>query len=384
VNPYSASGVRHSRSEATRMPRGFTMKSKGDMRVNPFDDSSTFLDVLKKADRLTRKNHDFVTLQRAILLSWWCDKKDCKFCHMSTQKNINSDKAKRKPWSILAEAELIDRIGWDVEFLSSGYGAYSFSEIGEFAQMVAHVTKRPQWLNVGVLNKKELRFGDEVEGIIGSVETISKIRKQICPSKPLGPIKKMLKEAKEAGLKTGITIVLGLGEEVKDIPALMDVIGELNLDRITLYSLNPHDGTALQDSPPPASIYQAGVIALTRLNFPKIQIIGGTWIDQLPNIGLMLLAGANGITKYPVFTMFGNRHGKKVEEEVKFTNRRLLGTFTDMDILTGKKALEKERDPKSVFGYKRPEISEGAKEKLQRFESRKRKMVESYIREVEK
>jgi biotin synthase-like enzyme len=249
--------------------------------------------------------------------------------------------------------------------------------------MIAHVTGRPQWLNVGVPSK-EMKFGPEVDGIIGSVETVGKIRKEICPGKPLPPIKKMLLEAKESGLKTGITIVLGLGEKVGDVPTLLDLIGELELDRITLYSLNPHDGTEMADSPPPASIYQAGVIALTRLEFPKIQIIGGTWIDQLPNIGLMLLAGANGITKYPLRSMFGNRHGKKVEEEVRFTNRTLLGTFTDMDVLQGKEKIEKKRDPKHVFGYKRPEISKAALEKLNGFEERKNGMIESYIKEVEK
>jgi biotin synthase-like enzyme len=75
-----------------------------------FDDSSAFLDVLKKADRRTRKHSDYVTLERAILLSWWCDVKNCKFCHMSTQNTSDAEKAKRKPWSILAEAELINRI----------------------------------------------------------------------------------------------------------------------------------------------------------------------------------------------------------------------------------------------------------------------------------
>lgn len=347
-----------------------------------FDDSSAFLDALKKADRRTRKHSDYVTLERAILLSWWCDVKNCKFCHMSTQNTDNAEKAKRKPWSILAEAELINRIGWGVEFLSSGYGAYTKNELKELVEMIAHVTGRPQWLNVGVMEGKELQFGREVEGIIGSVETVSKKRGEICPSKPLKPIKKMLKEAKETGLKTGITIVLGLGEKVEDIPVLLDTIGELELDRITLYSLNPHSGTAMEDSPPPASIYQAGVIALTRLEFPKIQIIGGTWIDQLPNIGLMLLAGANGITKYPLFSMFGNRHGKKVEEEVRFANRKLLGTFTDMDVFSGKRAIKKESDPKSVFGYKRPKTSKAALEKLDSFEERKNGMIASYIKGV--
>jgi biotin synthase-like enzyme len=347
-----------------------------------FDDSSVFLDTLKKADKITRKQSDIVTLERAILLSWWCDIKNCKFCHMSTQNTGSPDKAKRKPWSILAEAELITRIGWDVEFLSSGYGAYSAVELNELVEMIAHVTGRPQWLNVGVPREKGMNFGDGVEGIIGSVETVGKIRREICPGKPLGPIKKMLKEAKEVGLKTGMTIVLGLGEKKEEVPKLLDLIGELELDRITLYSLNPHDGTPFANSPPPASIYQAGVIALTRLAFPKIQIIGGTWIDQLPNIGLLLLAGANGITKYPVFSMFGNRHGKKVEEEIKFANRRPLGTFMDMDVLEGKKAIEKELDPKHVFGYKRPRTSKEAMEKLESFEERKDAMVASYIKEV--
>ncbi len=349
-----------------------------------FDESSTFLDVLKKAERITRKQSVNATLERAILLSWWCDIKNCKFCHMSTQNTGDPEKAKRKPWSILAEAELINRIGWDVEFLSSGYGAYTQSDLKELVEMIAHVTGRPQWLNVGVPPEGGLDFGGGVEGVIGSVETVGEIRKEICPGKPLPPIKKMLLEAKESGLKTGITIVLGLGEKVEDIPTLLDLIGELELDRITLYSLNPHDGTAMADSPPPASIYQAGVIALTRLEFPKIQIIGGTWIDQLPNIGLMLLAGANGITKYPLRSMFGNRHGKKVEEEVRFANRTLLGTFTDMDVLQGKKNLEKKRDPKHVFGYKRPEISKAAGEKLDKFEERKIGMIASYIKDVEK
>ncbi|MBU2560447.1 radical SAM protein, partial [archaeon] len=170
--------------------------------LNIFNDTSLFLDTLKKADSLTRKRTSYVTLERAILLSWWCDVKTCKFCHMSTQNTGDPEKAKRKPWSILAEAELVKRIGWDVEFLSSGYGAYTKEELRELTQMIAHVTGRPQWLNVGV-PPDGLQFGSEVEGIIGSVETVGHIRKEICPGKPLPPIKKMLKEAKETGLKTG-------------------------------------------------------------------------------------------------------------------------------------------------------------------------------------
>jgi len=280
-----------------------------------FGEMGDFLDVLKRADALTRRHHGaHVSLERAIFLSWWCGKGDCSFCFMSTQKRRIKDpkSARRKVASILAEAELCARIGWEVEFLSGGYGAYSIEEIKRIAGMVAHLTGSRTWLNVGVLKGPELElFGEEVEGIVGSVETVNRgLHDKVCPSKPLEPVVGMLEEAKDLGLKTGITLVLGLGESAEDIKTLFDLIRKLELDRVTFYSLNPHEGTAFADSPPPASIYQAGVMALTRVEFPKLKIIGGTWIDQLPNIGLMLLAGANGITKYPLFTMFGNRYGK--------------------------------------------------------------------------
>jgi hypothetical protein len=72
-----------------------------------------------------------------------------------------------------------------------------------------------------------------------------------------------------------------------------------------------------------------------RLEFPNLKIVAGTWIDQLPNIGVVCLAGANGITKYPLLRMFGNRFGRKVEEEIEAAGRRVMGTFTDTTRLDG-------------------------------------------------
>jgi biotin synthase-like enzyme len=353
-----------------------------------FRDSRAFLQALEKADSLTRKNGDYVTLERALFLSWWCDKGDCSFCYMSTQRPKLEDplKARRKPWSILAEAEICSRIGWRIEFLSGGYGSYSPEEIRELAEMVAHVTGSPQWLNVGALKVGDLeQFGEEICGVVGSVETVNEeLHRRVCPSKPVEPIVEMLKEARDLGLKTGITIILGLGESLEDIPALMDFISDLKLDRITYYSLNPHKGTAYQDFPPPASIYQAGIIAQTRIKFPEIEIIGGTWVDQLPNIGLMLLAGANGITKYPLFSMFGRGKGKKVEEEVRFANRRLLGTFSDLEILRGSKKLDRRADPRYIFPTKRPKVSRRAENRVQELRDRIDAMKENYLREFNK
>jgi len=312
-----------------------------------FSNSQLLLEKIKEADELTKKVHGTeISLQRAIFLSWWCAKADCKFCYMSTQKEriTEPEKAKRKLSRIFAEAEICRALNFDIEFLSGGYGSFSIEEIKSIAERIRRITSKPVWLNVGVLNKKELGiFGEEVEGIVGSVETMNpELRKALCPSKPLKPIEKMLEEAKSLGFKTGMTIILGLGEKVSDLPELFDFIRKNKIDRITYYSLNPHKGTPLENYPSPASLYQAGVIALTRAEFPEIEIIGGTWIDQLPNIGIMLLAGANGITKYPFLAMFGNRYGKKLEEEVKFAGRKLKGSFTNKKLLENIKTNDEE------------------------------------------
>jgi len=334
--------------------------------------SEELMEILAKANKITLQRHgDEVSIERAIFLSWWCDKGDCKFCYMSSQKPRikKPEKAKRKLSRILAEAEICKRIGANIEFLSGGYGLYKAEEIKEIAELVAYVYNSPIWLNVGVLPREKLEiFGKEIEGITGAVETFDReLHSFVCPSKPLKPIIEMLMNAKELGFKTGITIILGLGENISKLEELFKLIEELELDRITFYSLNPHEGTYYENSPPPASLYQAFVIAKTRLAFPEIKIISGTWIDQLPNIGITLIAGANGITKFPLFSMFGNRYGRKVEEEVKYAGRKLKGTFTDVNKLLS----PVEEDKIFKMPKKFPEIREEID-----------KMVEDYIKKI--
>ncbi len=308
-----------------------------------FTDTGALLDALKKADHKTRTVHgDEVFLERALFLSWWCDKASCSFCYMSTQKGrIKKDQARRRVSSILAEAELMRRIGWRIGFISGGYGAYPFDELIDIVRRVKAIHGKATWLNVGVLSGDEIsRFDGIIEGVVGSVETVNKeLHEMICPGKPLDAVTAMLDDSKEMGFKIGMNIILGVGEGVEDLHALLDFVRGHGIDKITVYSLNPHESTPHSRTPPPASLYMAGVIASLRLEFPRLEITAGTWIDQLSNIGLMLLAGANSITKYPFFSMFGNRYGKKVEDEVSAASRKLAGTFTDMSRLKVSKAL---------------------------------------------
>jgi biotin synthase-like enzyme len=302
---------------------------------------SNIFDLIKDANDLTLKKHgDLVTLERAVFLSWWCDKGDCAFCYMSTQKDKIKDprKARRNVSNIYAEAEMCKRLNWNIEFLSGGYKSFTTQEIKQIATDIKDITGDGVWLNTGITDELD-EYGSEIKGITGAVEVANpKIHERVCPSKKLSDISNMLDVAGDLGFKKAITIILGLGETLDDVDYIIDYIKDHKIDRVIFYSLNPHKETVYANSSQPASLYYAQVVAQVRLAFPNIEIICGTWIDNLANIGILILSGANGITKFPLFKMFGTKYGKRVEEEVKWAGRQLKGTFTDKDKLGPQKS----------------------------------------------
>jgi len=302
---------------------------------------SNIFELIEKANSTTLKEHgNLITLERAIFLSWWCDKGDCAFCYMSTQKNKIKDphKARRNVNNIFAEAEMCKRLDWNIEFLSGGYKSFTTQEIKNIATTINDITGDGVWLNTGITDELT-EYGSEIKGITGAVEVANpKIHQKVCPSKKLDDISNMLDVAGDFGFKKAITIILGLGETLDDVEYIIDYIRDHKIDRVIFYSLNPHKETIYAESSQPASLYYAQVVAQVRLAFPEIEIICGTWIDNLANIGILILSGANGITKFPLFKMFGTKYGKRVEEEVKWAGRELKGTFTDKSQLGEEKS----------------------------------------------
>ena len=305
-------------------------------------------DLLIEANKITERiNGKDISLERAIFLSWWCEKGDCKFCYMSSQKDRikNPEKAKRHVKGIYAEAELTKRMGWNIEFLSGGYGVYSTSELKEICETIYDITDNPVWLNIGITDELD-QYDDEIVGVTGAIETANpEFHNYVCPSKSIDDIKKMLNQAGELGYKKAITIIIGLGEEIEHLNDLFDLIEELDIDRIIFYSLNPHPATEYHLTPQPASLYYASIVAAVRIRFPNIEIITGTWTDNLANIGVLLKAGSNGLTKFPLFKMYGNRYGRRVEEEVKWADKNLKGSFSDLSLLEKENNLRPELDP---------------------------------------
>ncbi len=289
------------------------------------------MNLIDEANKVFLENFKAETwFERAIFFSWYCGIADCKYCYMSTQKAKKV--ARRSLDSILAEVIICKQFGWKLGFFSGGSKAYNLIDFKKIIKEVSNLYGEKIWINVGALNKKELKeYKPYIKGVVGAIEILDpKLHKEICPSKPIEPMVKMFKEADKLGLEKGMTIILGLGEKLEDFENLKEFIKENKISKIHFYGLNPQKGTIFENSKRIKKEYHAEWISKTRIEFPKIDIQAGIWIDKVEDVGLLLKAGANSISKFPAIRHFNSKEAKIIENEAKKSGRVFRGTLTDI------------------------------------------------------
>jgi biotin synthase-like enzyme len=267
---------------------------------------------------------------RCIFLSWYCERGTCDFCFRSTQKHKikNPSTARRSLTSVLAEATIIAGMNWRLEFLTGGYGIYPFEEIVEITKLCSQILGKKMWLNLGVMDENQLvQLQPYVKGIVSSMETLEpNLHNKVCPDKPMEPYFEMMKTAKKMGFKQSFTLVIGIGEKKSDFEYTKKLISNYGFDRVTVYALRPVANTPYTSGPTTEEM--VWWISKIRKEFPKIEIIAGTAIYRVPEISLLLKAGANAFTKLPATNMFNTKDAFAVEDEVKKANRNFISHFT--------------------------------------------------------
>ncbi len=270
---------------------------------------------------------------RCVFLSWYCSKGTCDFCFRSTQKHKISfaHNARRSRESVLSEAVITKFANWKLEFLTGGYDVYSFDELLETAKLCYEIFNEKIWVNLGVLSRDDLiKLKPFVGGVVASLETSNKkLHSKVCPDKDFDAYLEMLNVASDLGFKTGITIVLGLGESIDDYGSAKKIINDFGVSRVTFYALRPVKGTPYVNGPAPEDVVEW--IARTRIDFPSIEIMAGTASSRLPEISYFLRAGANGFTKLPATRLFGSVLAKKLNEEAEKAGRVLKSEFSLLD-----------------------------------------------------
>jgi biotin synthase-like enzyme len=268
--------------------------------------------------------------ERAIFISWYCAKPTCRFCYMHSIKDKikNPRLARRRKESIFAETLIAKICGWEIGFISAGIASFSAEELKEILEGIYRITEKKQWLNLGTINQNQIKtLLPFIEGLTGTVECVNMtMRKDIVPDKPFENIDEMFKLADEFKLKKAITIIIGLGETIDDFSALSSLIRKWNIDRVNFYRLVPHENTPFKEGP--SIEYYSEWIAKTRIEFPKIMIVAGSWADKTAEIPVLLKAGANAITKLPAIKYFGKKPAIEIEQGAKKAGRKFLGTLT--------------------------------------------------------
>ena len=300
--------------------------------------------LLEEANKIYWENFDGKTyFERAIFLSWYCAIGDCTFCYMSTQKNqIKEPKmAKRQLYSLFAEAIICKHLKWPIGFLSGGYGVYDYDQVANITKQIAEITEQKQWMNIGVLPKNAIeKLLPYIEGVTGSIETVNKeLHKKVCPSKPVEPILNMYKLADEFNVKRSMTLIIGLGETIEDFPKLVEFINENKIDKIVIYALNPIKGTVFKKGPEPE--YFLEWLAKTRIAFPKLYIVAGTWTGRLTYLAEILKAGPNAITKLPAWRVLGTEKAHLMKEEMEKAGREWMSEFISVPEVNWKKDVDK-------------------------------------------
>ncbi len=305
------------------------------------------MELLEQANNVFLSKHKPETwFERALFFSWFCEIRDCKFCYMSAAKHKPT--AKRSITSLIAEAILCKELGWRFGFLSGGIGAYKRESFLHILKLLNQVTGEKLWLNIGALDRQTLMlYKPYTKGVVASVETINQeLHKKLCPSKPLKPYEDMLRRALRLNLRTAMTIIIGLGETKQDYTLLKQFIKRYNISKIHFYCLNPQKGTIFENKQAPTPDEQAWWIAKTRMDFPKMDIQAGIWLDKVSRVGLLLRAGANSISKFPAIRYFGSPQAYEIEQQALATGRKFLGTLTEpiaqsTDILIHEYKIEK-------------------------------------------
>lgn len=292
---------------------------------------SEFNNLIEEANKVYLRNFKPETwFEKCVFLSWYCDVGDCKFCFRSTLKGKikNARDARRSFSSVLTEVYLCKALGWKLEFLTGGYRIFPFDELVNIVRTVSKLYGEKIWINLGALSQDELEIlRPYVRGICGSIETVNReLHDKICPSKPIEPYLEMFEEAK--GFEKSVAIVIGLGEEERDMEKLCDLIKEYNLTKVDFYPLHLIKGTPFKKTPDKE--YYAKWVANTRIEFPKLKITAGTWVDRVEEVGLILKAGANSITKFPALRMFNSALAIEMERQIRLSGRSFNGTLTKM------------------------------------------------------
>jgi biotin synthase len=225
---------------------------------------------------------------------------DCTFCSQSAFFDTGIDKYQ------LMSAEEVVRQATDAKKA----GAQDFGKVCHIIEEVNEKVGISIECSLGFLTKRQAEKLKEL-GVIRynhNLETSESKFPEICTTHTYQDRIDTLHTARKAGLELCTGGIIGMGETRDQREELVQAIGELNPEEVTVNLLVPFPGTPLELQTPLNLEEILRVFAVLRFLLPKsiIKISGGREVNLNDDGKELLLSGANGIISAGYLTLDGN------------------------------------------------------------------------------
>ena len=261
-------------------------------------DNSKNEKLFKEADRVRHENvGDDVHLRGLIEFSNIC-KRQCKYCGLrSPNKDVERYRLLKE--DIVYTAQNAVKMGYKTIVLQSGEDDYFDTD--KMCEIIREIKKQDVALTLSIGEKtfdeyKAFKNAGADRYLLRIETTDKELYKNMHPNADIENRFRCLYDIKKLGYETGTGCLVGLPNQT--IESLADDIlffKELDADMVGIGPFIPHENTPLKDEKNGDFWLALKVMALTRINLPKINIPATTAMETLnPNGRIIALqSGAN-------------------------------------------------------------------------------------------
>ena len=246
---------------------------------------------------------------------------DCTFCSQSAFFDTGIDKYQlMSAEEVVRQATDAMKAGAHSYCLVAAWREPSEEDFGKVCHIIEEVNEKVGIsieCSLGFLTKQQAEKLKEL-GVIRynhNLETSESKFPEICTTHTYQDRIDTLHTARKAGLELCTGGIIGMGETRDQREELVQAIGELNPEEVTVNLLVPFPGTPLELQTPLSLEEILRVFAVLRFLLPKsiIKISGGREVNLNDDGKELLLSGANGIISAGYLTLDGNTMQKDVK-----------------------------------------------------------------------
>ena len=246
---------------------------------------------------------------------------DCTFCSQSAFFDTGIDKYQlMSAEEVVRQATDAKKAGAHSYCLVAAWREPSEEDFVKVCHIIEEVNKKVGIsieCSLGFLTKKQAEKLKHL-GVIRynhNLETSESKFPEICTTHTYQDRIDTLNTARKAGLELCTGGIIGMGETRAQREELVQAIGKLNPEEVTVNLLVPFPGTPLELQTPLSLEEILRVFAVLRFLLPKsiIKISGGREVNLNDDGKELLLSGANGIISAGYLTLDGNTMQKDVK-----------------------------------------------------------------------